>query len=246
MNHFRYWYRSAYDLCRISRKHVHSVRRKAYTAEEEMRKEVTEVFIGNFVNYSEIEYRCFVRKWKLKRLAEGSPYKPELCFNIDEVKTYMDMAPKMSYGFKNKPLVGSNTNSHLLRYTSMLGGSVTEKFPLALLYRNFSDREQNLACDILGEDTWVCDNVYQNDTATFDEEMYLEYLEDVVAPYLRKHGGGVDGTERAAFFYDIATHHRTPKVKRWMAKHKCDRFEIHANFTWKWQLVDVALAVNLF
>ena len=222
------------------------MRRKAYTAEEEMRKEVTEVFIGNFVNYSEIEYRCFVRKWKLKRLAEGSPYKPELCFNIDEVKTYMDMAPKMSYGFKNKPLVGSNTNSHLLRYTSMLGGSVTEKFPLALLYRNFSDREQNLACDILGEDTWVCDNVYQNDTATFDEEMYLEYLEDVVAPYLRKHGGGVDGTERAAFFYDIATHHRTPKVKRWMAKHKCDRFEIHANFTWKWQLVDVALAVNLF
>ena len=47
--------------------------------------------------------------------------------HIDEVKTYMDMAPKMSYGFKNKPLVGSNTNSYLLEYTRVLGGSVTEK-----------------------------------------------------------------------------------------------------------------------
>ena len=34
---------------------------------------------------------------------------------------YMDMAPKMSYGFKNKALIGSNSNSHFLRYTSMLG-----------------------------------------------------------------------------------------------------------------------------
>ena len=75
------------------------------------------------------------------------------------------------------------------------------QFPLALLYRKFSDREQNLACDILGEDTWVCDNVYQNDTATFDEEMYLEYeyLDDGAAPYLRKHEGRVYGTKRAAF-----------------------------------------------
>ena len=56
----------------------------------------------------------------------------------------------------------------------------------------------------------------------------------------------VHGTERAAFFYDIATHHRTAKVKRWLKKHKCDRFEIHANITWKWQLVDVALGVNFF
>ena len=121
----RYWYRSDYDLCLISRKHVHSVRRKAYTVEEEMRKEVTKVFIGTFVKSNEIEYRCFVRKWKLKRFV--SPYRPELCFNIDEVKTYMDMAPKMSYGFKNKPLVGSNTNSHLLRYTSMLGEELGDK-----------------------------------------------------------------------------------------------------------------------
>ena len=55
----------------------------------------------------------------------------------------------------------------------MLGGSLTEKFPLALLFRNFSDKEQNLACDILGECTWVVDHVYQNDTATFDENMYM-------------------------------------------------------------------------
>ena len=48
-------------------------------------------------------------------------YKSELCFNIDELNTYMDMAPKMSHGFKNKTLVGSNTNSHLLQYTCMLG-----------------------------------------------------------------------------------------------------------------------------
>jgi len=48
------------------------------------------------------------------------------------------------------------------------------------------------------------------------------------------------------FFYDIATHHKTRKVQRWLKKHKCDRFEIHANFTCKWQLVDVALAVKLF
>ena len=47
-------------------------------------------------------------------------------------------------------------------------------------------------------------------------------------------------------FYDIATNHKTPKVKRWLARRKCDRFEMHANFTWKWQLVDVALAINLF
>ena len=46
---------------------------------------------------------------------------PELWFNKDEVNTYMDMAPKMGYGFKNKPLIGSNTNSYCLRYTSMLG-----------------------------------------------------------------------------------------------------------------------------
>ena len=65
--------------------------------------------------------------------------------HIDEVKTYMDMAPKMGYGFKNKPLVGSNTNSYLLEYTRVLGGSVTEKIPLALLCGNFSDREQNRA-----------------------------------------------------------------------------------------------------
>ena len=88
------------------------------------------------------------------------------------------------------------------------------------------------------------DNVYQNATATFDEEMYLEYLNDVVAPYLYKHGGGQHGTERAAFFYDIAKHHKTPKVLRWLKKHKCDRFEIHANFTCKHQMVDVALAVT--
>ena len=48
-------------------------------------------------------------------------YKLELCFDIDEVNTYIDMAIKMSYGFKNKPLVGSNTNCHLSRYTCMLG-----------------------------------------------------------------------------------------------------------------------------
>ena len=48
---------------------------------------------------------------------------------------------------------------------------MTEIFPLVLLYRNFSDREQNLACDILGEDIWVFDKVCQNDTATFDIEM---------------------------------------------------------------------------
>ena len=45
------------------------------------------------------------------------------------------------------------------------------------------------------------DNVYQNDAATLDEEMYLEYeyLDDGAAPYLRKHGGRVYGTKRAAF-----------------------------------------------
>ena len=88
------------------------------------------------------------------------------------------------------------------------------------------------------------DNVYQNATATFDEEMYLEYLNDVVAPYVRKHAGGQHGTERAAFFYDIAKHHKTPKVLRWLKKHKCDRFEIHDNFTCKHQMVDVELAVT--
>ena len=46
--------------------------------------------------------------------------------------------------------------------------------------------------------------------------MYLEYLNDVVAPYVRKHGGGQHGTEGAAFFYDIAKHHKTPKVLRWL------------------------------
>ena len=58
---------------------------------------------------------------------EGSPYKPELCFNINEVNTYIDMAIKMSYGFENKPLVGSNTNSHLLRYTCMLGKGLGDR-----------------------------------------------------------------------------------------------------------------------
>ena len=33
----------------------------------------------------------------------------------------VDMAIKMSYGFKNRSLVGSDTNSHLLQYTSMSG-----------------------------------------------------------------------------------------------------------------------------
>ena len=90
----------------------------------------------------------------------------------DEINTYIDKAIKMSYGFKNKPLVGSNTNSHLLRYIACWeSGSVTEIFPLVLSYRNFSDREQNLACDILGEDTCMCDNVCQNDTATFSIAM---------------------------------------------------------------------------
>ena len=92
-------------------------------------------------------------------------------------------------------------NSLLHRFTSMLGGSLTEKFPLALLFL----KEQNLACEILGEDTWVVDHVYQNDTVTFDEDMYIEYLNDVVAPYLDKHGGGKNGEHRAAFRYDIAT-----------------------------------------
>ena len=87
------------------------------------------------------------------------------------------------------------------------------------------------------------DHVYQNDTATFDEDMYLEYLNDVVAPYLDKHGGGKNGEHRAAFWYDIATHHRTQKVYKWLADHKCDKFEIDAAFTWKYQMVDVSLAV---
>ena len=179
----------------------------------------------------------------MKRFFDGTPYKPELCFNTDEVKTYMNMAPKMSYGFKGQAVTGSHTNSLLHRFTSMLGGSLTEKFPLALLFRNFSDIEQDLACEILGEDTWVVDHVYQNDIATFDEDMYIEYLNDVVSPYLDKHGGGKNGEHRAAFWYDIATHHRTPKVLKWLADHKCDRFEIDAAFTWKYQMVDVSLAV---
>ena len=109
---------------------MHTIRRKAYIAEEEKRLNVTYSFKKHqYFHLFEIEYRCFIRKWKLKRIAEGCPYKPALCFNVDEVKTYMDMEPKMSYDLKNQPLVGSNTNSHLLRYTSMLGGSVTEKFP---------------------------------------------------------------------------------------------------------------------
>ena len=73
--------------------------------------------------------------------------------------------------------------------------------------------------------------------------MYLEYLNDVVAPYLNKHGGGKSGEHRAAFWYDIATHQRTPKVYKWLADHKCDKFEIDAAFTWKYQMVDVSLAV---
>ena len=59
----------------------------------------------------------------------------------------------------------------------------------------------------------VCDNLCQNDTATLDEEMYLEYeyLDDGAAPYLRKHEGRVYGTKRAAFFSNIATNQKTPK-----------------------------------
>ena len=92
----------------------------------------------------------------------------------------------------------------------------------------------------------MCDKVYQNDTTTFDEEMYLEYLEDVVS--LIYVNTGVESMAQSAqpFFYEIAMDHKTPKVKRWLKRNKCDRFEIHASFTWKWQLVDVALAVNGF
>ena len=62
----------------------------------------------------------------------------------------------------------------------------------------------------------------------------------------KKEGRPLRGAALAPVFYDIATDHKTPRVKRLLARRKCDRFEMHANFTWKWQLVDVALAVNLF
>ena len=55
--------------------------------------------------------------------------------------------------------------------------------------------------------------------------------------------GRKNGEHWAAFWYDIVTHHRTPKVLKWLADHKCDRFEIDAAFTWKYQMVDVSLAV---
>ena len=126
---------------------------------------------------------------------------------------------------------------HFLNYLHLI--------PLSLLFRPFSERERNTAIEILGEDTWAVDDVYENETATFDEDLFLEYLEDVIKPYLISHGGGEGkNKKRAAFFLDIATHHVTPAVYLWLKKHNVDKYLIPASLTYKLQMVDVSLAAQ--
>ena len=71
---------------------------------------------------------------------------------------------------------GRHTNSKLHRYTMMLGGSMAgEKSKLFLLFREFTQPEWDRTVDQLGEE--MTELVYENKSATFDKETYLQWLE---------------------------------------------------------------------
>ncbi|MCP4260667.1 MAG: hypothetical protein GY774_24550 [Planctomycetes bacterium] len=77
-----YWWRSTCDRLDLGRGHIHACRRKHYTLEER--------------RIIEIQHRLSRQKWFKTRKYDGEPYKPQLVWNIDQVKNYMDAIPKMA------------------------------------------------------------------------------------------------------------------------------------------------------
>ena len=59
------------------------------------------------------------------------------------------------------------------------------------------------------------------------------------------HGGGEDGQHQTALFYDLLEAHDCDEAKSFYAKHNIDRFRIHVDFIWKFQMVDVAMAAQV-
>ena len=68
---------------------------------------------------------------------------------------------------------------------------------------------------------------------------------EVFLPAIKAHGGGEGGQHRTALFYDLLEAHDCDEAKAFYEKHNIDRFRIHADFTWKFQTVDVALASHV-
>ena len=68
---------------------------------------------------------------------------------------------------------------------------------------------------------------------------------EVFLSAIRAHGGGEGGQHRTTLFYDLLEAHDCDEAKAFYEKHNIDRFWIHADFTWKFQMVDVALASHV-
>ena len=91
---------------------------------------------------------CFVRKWIRK---------PIQAWNMLQHGSGQDLhgwLPRWVMVSKSTFLLGAISIA-LCSGIPTCWVLVTETFELALLYRNFSDRQQNFACDILGEEVGV-------------------------------------------------------------------------------------------
>ena len=72
----------------------------------------------------------------------------------------------------------------------------------------------------------------------------MEWLDDVLLPYLLSHGGGPKG-KYALMMWDPYRAHLTKAVREWLKKNRVDLAVMPASCTWKFQMIDVVVGAAL-
>ena len=215
-----YWYRSFREANDIVVRRITGLRRKVYTPEK--LASVT------------INWRGFIRKWKLKR-----GYLAELIINMDEIPLYMDMCRGWTLSDKGAKSVDVNhTNSDRLRFTGFAAVAANgTKLDFSVIFRTTNTGRIPPALRQYEHDDV---KIFCNKKGWMDEVMMLRWIEEVLKPYLEENGGGSDG--RYAFlFLDPAKSHLTERVREKFAELRVDLAVMPASTTYKFQLIDVAI-----
>ena len=85
--------------------------------------------------------------------------------------------------------------------------------------------------------------VYETDTGFNNGDLCLEWIEDIVKPFIEERGGGENGG-KSVLFWDPAKCHITQEIKAALEKLNVICIFIPASLTYKYQLVDVCYAAT--
>ena len=183
------------------------------------------------------QYSGFIRYWK-------SVYHFTSCLiiNLDEIPTYMDMLRGATLDFGGtKTVEGRYTNYDEKRYT--VNAAVTgsgHKLPISTIWRCTKKLQKK---PLWARRENLPHKCFFTKGGSQTIESMIEWIKEILIPYVEANGGGQNSTLWALLILDPAPGHKDKgnRIKKLLRKNHIWVAMMPASTTWKFQMIDVVV-----